>query len=165
MAKWEDIDLKRREWVFIVSKQRSHLDASAKRKLIVPLSRQATAILSDIKPLTGDGVFVFPGLTSGRPMSDGTILKALRSLGYDTHTEITGHGFRAMARTMLAEQLHFDPQWIERQLSHMTSESLGESYDRTQFIDDRRKMMQSWADYLDKLRAGKVANDKSRKKA
>jgi integrase len=151
-AKWEDIDLERKEWVFAYSKQRER--AINKRKLIVPLSDQAVTILEEIKPLTDRGVYVFPGLRPGRPISDGTINKALRTLGYDTRTEITGHGFRAMARTVLAERLHIDSQWIERQLSHLTSERLGESYDRTQFIDDRRKMMQAWADYLDKLKAG-----------
>jgi len=151
-AKWEDINLEHKEWVFAYSKQREN--TKTKRKLVVPLSRQAVAILKDIQPVTGDGEFVFPGLRPGRPMSDGTINKALRTLGYDTRTEITGHGFRAMARTVIAERLHLDPQWIERQLSHRTGERLGESYDRTQFLDDRRKMMQTWADYLDSLKAG-----------
>ena len=76
-------------------------------------------------------------------------------MGYDTRTEITGHGFRAMARTVIAERLHLDTQWIERQLSHKTSERLGESYDRTQYLDDRRQMMQTWADYLDGLKSEK----------
>jgi hypothetical protein len=75
-------------------------------------------------------------------------------MGYDTRTEITGHGFRAMARTVIAERLHLDTQWIERQLSHRTGERLGESYDRAQYLDDRRKMMQTWADYLDGLKEG-----------
>jgi len=111
------------------------------------------AILKDLHPITGDGTYVFPGLRPGRPISDGTINKALRTMGYDTRTEITGHGFRAMARTVIAERLHLDTQWIERQLSHKTSERLGESYDRTQYLDDRRKMMQTWADYLDGLKS------------
>ena len=149
-AKWEDIDLKKAEWVFHYFKQRANI--RDKRKLVVPLSRQSIEILTDLHPLTGKGVYVFPGLRPGRPISDGTVNKALRTLGYDTRTEITGHGFRAMARTVIAERLHLDTQWIERQLSHKTSERLGESYDRTQFLDDRKKMMQTWADYLDTLK-------------
>jgi len=157
-AKWEDIDLDNAEWVFSYSKQLEN--TKAKRKLIVPLSRQSVAILEDLHPLTGDGEYVFPGLRPGRPISDGTINKALRTMGYDTRTEITGHGFRAMARTVIAERLHLDTQWIERQLSHKTSERLGESYDRTQFLDDRRKMMQAWADYLSDLKATKDTEQK-----
>jgi integrase len=154
-AKWADIDLENAEWNFCYLKQRASL--KTKRKLLVPLSRQAVTILEDLHPLTGDGEYVFPGLRSGRPISDGTINKALRTLGYDTSTEITGHGFRAMARTVIAERLRLEPQWIERQLSHKTSEWLGESYDRTQYIDDRRKMMQTWADYLDALKKGRTS--------
>jgi len=158
-ARWADIDLKNREWVFTVSKQRE--SSPVKRKLVVPLSRQAVAIFREIEPVSGDGEYVFPSLRPGRPMSNGTINKALRTLGYDTRTEITGHGFRAMARTVIAERLHLDPQWIERQLSHKTSESLGESYDRTQYLDDRRKMMQTWADYLDELKSGRAFRRKT----
>jgi len=149
-AKWVDIDLENAKWIFVYSKQRANI--KTKRKLVVPLSRQAVAILKDLHPLTGDGIYVFPGLRPGRPISDGTINKALRTMGYDTRNEITGHGFRAMARTVIAERLHIDTQWIERQLSHKTNEKLGESYDRTKYIDDRRQMMQTWADYLEHLK-------------
>ena len=151
-AKWEDIDIEKAEWVFLHSKQKTAI--KVKRKLIVPLSSQAVAILKDVYPLTGNGIYVFPSLRPGRSISEGTINKALRTLGYDTRTEITAHGFRAMARTIIAERLHLDTQWIEHQLSHRTSERLGESYDRTQFLEDRRKMMQTWADYLDGLKSG-----------
>jgi len=154
MAKWADIDIQKAEWVFLHSKQKTNI--RVKRKLIVPLSRQAVAILKDLLPLTGNDEYVFPGLRPRRPISDGTINKALRTMGYDTRTEITAHGFRAMARTVIAERLHLDTQWIERQLSHRTSERLGESYDRAQFLDDRRKMMQTWADYLDRLKSGEI---------
>ena len=149
-AKWADIDFENAEWFFFFLKQRANI--KTKRKLVVPLSCQAVAILRDLYPMTGDGTYVFPGLRPGRPISDGTINKALRTMGYDTRNEITGHGFRAMARTVIAERLHLDTQWIERQLSHKTSEKLGESYDRTKYIDDRRVMMQTWADYLDQLK-------------
>jgi len=148
-ARWEEIDFKRKEWVFEYSKQRAN--KADKRTLIVPLSRQALAILKELHPLTSRGEYVFPGMRPGRPMHEVTINRALQAMGYNTKTEMSAHGFRAMARTLLAERLHFNPQWIERQLSHKTSESLGESYDRTQFLDDRQKMMQTWADYLDSL--------------
>ena len=154
-ARWADIDIDRAEWIFIYKKQR--MRNPEKAQTIVPLSRQALEILGDIRLMTGGGEYVFPGVRSGRPMSNMTINRALQSMGYDTRTEITGHGFRAMARTLLAERLHKPSEWIERQLSHRTKESLGEAYDRTQFIDDRRKMMQVWADYLDKLKTGVIA--------
>jgi len=158
-ARWEDMDIKKAEWTFSYLKQRTNI--RDKRKLVVPLSRQAVAILKQLHPFTGGCVYLFPGLHPGRPISDGTINKALRTMGYDTRTEITGHGFRAMARTVITERLHIDTQWIERQLSHKTSERLGESYDRAQFLDDRRKMMQAWADYLDALRAGHIQQRKT----
>jgi len=161
-AKWEDIDLKRKEWVFEYSKQRAN--KADKQTLIVPLSRQALAILKDLHPLTGSGEYVFPGMRSGRPISEVTINRALQGMGFNTGTEICAHGFRAMARTLLAERLRFNPQWIERQLSHKTNENLGESYDRTQFLDDRRKMMQVWADYLDGLKEGKDLSEKLAKR-
>jgi integrase len=161
-ARWEDIDLKRKEWVFEYSKQRAN--KADKRTLIVPLSNQALAILKELQPLTGKGVYVLPGMRPGRPMNEVSINRALQAMGYCTQTEMCAHGFRAMARTLLAEQLRFDPQWIERQLSHMTKESLGESYDRTQYLDGRREMMQDWADYLDGLKAGKALSGKIRKK-
>jgi integrase len=163
-AKWADIDIENAEWTFVYLKQRSF---APQKKLIVPLSTQALAIFKDLEPMTGDGEFVFPGHIPGRQISDATINKALRTLGYDTRTELTGHGFRAMARTVIAERLHLDPRWIERQLSHVTSERLGESYDRAQYLEDRRRMMQLWADYLDELRAKadqKASGSKSRKK-
>jgi integrase len=114
-------------------------------------------ILRDLHPLTGDGEYVFPGMRSGRPISDMTINRALQSMGYDTQTEITGHGFRAMARTLLAERLHFPAEVIEHQLAHRVPDALGTAYNRTKFLAERKKMMQVWADYLDKLKAGEIA--------
>jgi integrase len=87
-------------------------------------------------------------------MSDAAINAALRRMGYDTKTEITGHGFRAMARTILSEQLRIQPEVIEHQLAHRVPDALGTAYNRTKFIDDRVVMMQMWANYLDKLKAG-----------
>ena len=87
-------------------------------------------------------------------MSDATINAALRRMGYDTKTEITGHGFRAMARTILHEELGVDRDVIEHQLAHRVPDALGEAYNRTKFLKDRKAMMQKWADYLDRLKAG-----------
>lgn len=145
-AKWAEIDLDRAEWRYFVTK--------TKTEHLVPLARQAVAILRDLYPLTGTSEFVFHGVRSGRPISDATINRALQSMGYDTATELTGHGFRAMARTLIAEELRFPPEVIEHQLAHKVPDALGTAYNRTRFIDDRRKMMQQWADYLDKLKTG-----------
>jgi integrase len=149
--KWADVDLDRAEWGYRVSK--------TKTEHLVPLAKQAIEILKDLYQLTGHGEHVFAGIRPGRPMSNMTVNRALQTLGYDTKTEITGHGFRAMARTLLAERLRFPENVIEHQLAHKVPDALGTAYNRTKFIDDRRRMMQSWADYLDELKAtefGKV---------
>ena len=87
-------------------------------------------------------------------MSEAAINAALRRMGYDTKNEITGHGFRAMARTILHEELHQKPEVIEHQLAHKVPDALGAAYNRTKFLKERKAMMQLWADYLDKLKAG-----------
>lgn len=121
----------------------------------MPLATQAVAILRQLHALTGQGCYVFPGArTAARPMSDATINAALRRMGYDTRTEITGHGFRAMARTILHEELHQKPEVIEHQLAHSVADTLGTAYNRTKFLKERKAMMQLWADYLDKIKAG-----------
>jgi len=145
--KWSDLDLDRNEWRFFVSK--------TKTDHLVPLSSQAVAILRDIQPLTGRGVYVFPGARDhNRPMSDMAINAALRRMGFNTQEEITGHGFRAMARTLLHEVLHYQPAIIEHQLAHRVPDALGTAYNRTKFLPERKEMMQTWADYLDKVKAG-----------
>ena len=144
-ARWADIDLARQEWKYTVSK--------TKTEHLVPLARQAVEILASLSALTGDSEWVFPSLRHGRHISNATINKALQTIGYDTKTEITGHGFRAMARTMLAEQLHYPPEVIEHQLAHRVPDTLGTAYNRTKYLEQRREMMQAWAEYLDKLRA------------
>ena len=104
--------------------------------------------------VTGQGKYVFPSLLTGeRPMSDNTIRTALRRLGY-TNDEMTAHGFRAMARTIMVEQMNIEPDVIEAQLAHGKSGPLGAAYDRAEFLDKRRDMMNQWANYLDKLRVG-----------
>lgn len=119
---------------------------------IVPLSNQARAILDDLRPLTGASPFVFPSVrTNTRPMSENTINAALRRLGV-CKDEQTAHGFRATARTILEEVKGYKAEWIERQLAHEVRDANGRAYNRTAFIEQRRAMMQEWADYLDKLR-------------
>jgi integrase len=145
-AEWAQIDLERAEWSYLATKTETDH--------IVPLSKQAVAILRELQPLTGAGRYVFPGArTADRPMSDAAVNAALRRMGY-AKDEMTGHGFRAMARTLLAEKLRVDERFIERQLCHKVPGALGTAYDRAKFIDERRAMMQQWADYLDKLKAG-----------
>jgi integrase len=146
-ARWEQFDLEKAEWKYLVTKTKTlHL---------VPLASQAVSILRDLHPLTGHTAFVFPGArTNGRAMSDAAVNAALRRMGYNTRTEITGHGFRAMARTILHEVLGVAPEVIEHQLAHRVPDVLGTAYNRTKFLPERRKMMQQWADYLDKLKAG-----------
>ena len=146
-AEWKDIDLDKAEWRYLVSKTNTdHL---------VPLSTQAIAILKELHPLTGQGRYVFPGgRDPKRPMSDAAINAALRRMGFDTKTEITGHGFRAMARTLLHEELQQKPEVIEHQLAHSVPDTLGTAYNRTKFLKERKEMMQLWADYLDKLKTG-----------
>jgi integrase len=125
----------------------------ARQELIVPLSRQATEILKELQPLTGMGCFVFPGeISRRRPMSENTINAALRRLGY-SGDEMTGHGFRAMARTILDEVLEYRVEWIEMQLAHEVKDPNGRAYNRTAFLEGRSKMMQGWADYLHELRS------------
>ncbi len=144
--KWTDLDLDAGAWRYTTSK--------TKAKHLVPLARQAVDALRELEPLTGRHEYVFAGNDPKRPMSGNTINAALRRLGYNTKTEITGHGFRAMARTILDERLHFKPEVIEQQLSHKVAGPLGEAYNRTKFLEERKAMMQAWADYLDKLRDG-----------
>ena len=150
-ARWADIDLEAAEWRFTASKTGT--------PHIVPLSTQAVAILTDLHPLTKRSDYVFPGVRSSkRPMSENTVNAALRNLGFDRDT-MTGHGFRAMARTVLDEVLGFRPDYIEHQLAHAVRDPLGRAYNRATHLPERRKMMQAWADYLDALKAntdGKV---------
>lgn len=145
-AEWKEVDLDAAEWRYIASKKgNAH---------IVPLSHQAVAILREIHALTGEGRYVFPSArTSERPMSDNAILAAMRRLGI-AKDEMSGHGFRAMARTILDEVLGVRPDLIEHQLAHAVKDPNGRAYNRTAHLPERRKMMQQWADYLDKLKAG-----------
>jgi integrase len=121
---------------------------------LVPLSTQAIAVFKDMQPLTGHGRYVFPSIRTGeRPMSENTINAALRGMGYGSEV-MTGHGFRATARTIMDEVLGERPDLIEHQLAHTVKDPNGQAYNRTAHLPTRREMMQRWADYLDKLAAG-----------
>ena len=133
--------------------------------LIVPLSRQAVAVLQELRPFTGNGRFLFPSeYGRSRPMSENTVNAALRRLGY-SNDEMTGHGFRAMARTMLDEVLEYRVEWIEHQLAHEVKDPNGRAYNRTAFLAGRKQMMQGWADYLDKLRLGEAGTQRTKQAA
>jgi integrase len=151
-AEWAEIDLDAAEWNIPAERMKLRLPH------LVPLSAQAVAILRDLHPLTGAGRYVFPGARDRKkPLSDATMNAALRRMGFDKDT-MTGHGFRAMARTILDERLGFRPDYIEHQLAHAVRDPNGRAYNRTAHLPERRKMMQAWADYLDSLRdaPGKV---------
>lgn len=145
-AHWADIDFETAEWRYLVTKTNT--------PHIVPLATQAIEILRELQPLTGNSRFVFPSARSFiRPMSDNAILAAMRRLGIDKE-EMSGHGFRAVARTILDEVLGVRPDFIEHQLAHAVRDPNGRAYNRTAHLPERRKMMQQWADYLDKLKTG-----------
>ena len=147
-AEWPEIDLDAGEWNIPASKMKM------RQPHLVPLSTQAVAILRDLQPLTGRGLYVFPGARSQRrPMSNNAINAALRRMGFSKDT-MTAHGFRAMARTILDERLGFRSDFIEHQLAHAVRDPNGRAYNRTAHLPERRQMMQAWADYLDSLRDG-----------
>ncbi len=158
-AEWSEIDLEIAEWNLPAEKMKLN------RPHLVPLCRQAVAVLEEIQPLTGAGRYVFPSeRTKLRPMSNNTVNAALRRMGFSKE-DVTGHGFRASARTLLDEVLNVRVDIIEHQLAHEVRDPLGMAYNRTQFIDERRKMMQTWADYLDGLKADAKVIPLSKQKA
>lgn len=121
---------------------------------LVPLASQALAVLRDLQALTGEGRYLFPALTtSKRPMSENTVRSALRRMGYG-NDDMTAHGFRAMVRTLADERLGVAPEVIEAQLAHAVGDALGRAYNRTEYLAQRKALMQRWADYLDQLRIG-----------
>lgn len=151
-AEWAEVDLDEALWTIPAARMKSSRDH------LVPLADQAVALFREAEAFSGGGRFVFPSLRGAkRPISDMTLSAALRRLGY-TGEQVTLHGFRATARTLLDEVLHFRPDYIEHQLAHAVRDPLGRAYNRTQFLPERRAMMQRWADYLDALRdpSGKV---------
>jgi len=154
-GEWSEIDLDKALWTVPAVRMKREL----RQKLhgaphFVPLPKQAVAILRELHVLTGHAELVFRGERHhDRAMSENTVNAALRAMGFSAD-EVTGHGFRATARTMLQERLGFDPDVIEAQLAHSVRDSLGRAYNRTEFVEQRRKMLQAWADHLDKLRRG-----------
>lgn len=148
-AEWHEISLENAEWRIPAEKMKM------RAVHIVPLSKQTVAILQELKPLTGNGRYVFPGARTGsRPMSENTVNAALRRLGYGSD-DMTGHGFRSMASTLLNEQ-GWNRDAIERQLAHAERDSVRAAYNYAEHLPERRKMMQAWADYLHNLATGMV---------
>ena len=156
-AEWTEIDLEAAEWNIPIERMKLPLKTKQQRKgqsHLVPLSQQAIAILRALHPLTGCSKYVFPShRTLLRPMSDNAILSALRRMGF-AKDEMSGHGFRAMARTILDEVLRVRPDFIEHQLAHAVRDPNGRAYNRTAHLAERRKMMTTWANYLDGLKTG-----------
>jgi len=147
-AEWAEMDLDEGVWNIPAHKMKM------KQPHIVPLCAQAIEILTELKQLTGASRYVFPSVRSfARPMSNNTVNAALRRMGYDKDT-MTGHGFRALARTILDEVLQVRPDYIEHQLAHAVRDPNGRAYNRTAHLEGRREMMQTWADYLDRLKQG-----------
>lgn len=145
-AEWGEVDLHAAEWNIPAAKMKM------REPHLVPLAAQSVVILTELQALTGGGRYVFPSARSPkRPMSNNAVLSALRRMGFEKE-EMTGHGFRAMARTILDETLHFRPDYIEHQLAHAVKDPNGRAYNRTAHLAERREMMQAWADYLDGLR-------------
>ena len=148
-AEWSEVDWETATWDIPAHRMKM------KEAHVVPLSRQALEILKELHPLTGRGSYLFSSPRSHkRPMSDNAVLSAMRRMGIPKE-EMSGHGFRAMARTVLDEVLHVRPDYIEHQLAHAVRDPNGRAYNRTAHLPERRKMMQDWADYLDGLRLEK----------
>jgi len=150
LAQWEEFDLAKAEWRIPGERMKMRSEH------IVPLSTQAVAILKELHPVTGPRGCVFPSiLHAARPISDNTINSALRRLGYERH-EMTAHGFRSIASTLLNEK-GWNSDAIERQLSHGERNKIRGAYNYAEYMPERRKMMQAWADYLDELQLGQDA--------
>ena len=154
-ARWEEIDLQNAMWTIPAARMKRRKDGKEHGDPhLVPLPTQAVRILEILKPYTESTGLVFPGERQrDRPISENSVRVALISMGYTPDIQ-TWHGFRATARTMLAERLEFDPLLIEAQLAHAVKDANGRAYNRTTYLKQRRDMMQRWADYLDKLAAG-----------
>lgn len=154
-AEWSEIDTERAEWRIPPEKMKK------RRPHIVPLSRQALAVLEEIRPLTGAGRWVFPSpVRRNQPLCENFVLSALSRMGF-RHT-MTGHGFRGLASTILNER-GFNSDWIERQLAHVDGNGVRAAYNHAQYLSQRHEMMQQWADYLDKKRQPNVLQFVSRR--
>ena len=145
---WAEINWDEARWEISAEKMKM------RQPHIVPLSTQAIAILRELEPITGRSKYVFPSARgASRPLSENGVRVALRTMGF-TNEQMTPHGFRAMARTILDEVLGYRVDWIEHQLAHAVKDANGRAYNRTSHLRDRKKMMQGWADYLDALKTG-----------
>jgi len=153
---WAEIDWERNLWELPAEKMKMKLPH------VVPLSRQASTLLKELYPITGRGKYVFPSARGrSRALSENGVRTALRTIGY-TNEQITPHGFRAMARTILDEVLGFRVDWIEHQLAHAVRDPNGRAYNRTSHLEGRVQMMQQWSDYLDELRVKAISGDVAR---
>ncbi|WNV06389.1 site-specific integrase [Candidatus Methylospira mobilis] len=151
-AEWAEIDLDRLEWRIPAHKMKMRVQH------VVPLSTQAVEVLDLLRPLTGQGKYIFPNLRTpngSRPMSENAVLVALRNMGY-AQDQMCAHGFHGMASTRLNESHQWHPDVIERQLAHSEKDEIRGAYNHAQHMPERRRMMQAWADYLDGLKAGAV---------
>lgn len=143
---WSEINWEQRRWEIPAEKMKMRVDH------IVPLCQQALDLLTELQRLTGRGKYVFPSARgASRPLSENGVRTALRTIGY-ANDQMTPHGFRAMARTILDEVLNYRVDWIEHQLAHAVKDPNGRAYNRTAHLEGRTKMMQAWADYLDRLK-------------
>ena len=155
-AQWKEFDLEAGEWRIPAERMKM------RRQHLVPLSRQAMSILRELQKCSGEGKYLFPSIrTEARSISDATMLNALRRMGYQKH-EMSVHGFRSIASTLLNE-LGYNRDWIERQLAHGEQDEVRAAYNYAEYLPERRKMMQDWADYLDGLR--NTQHKKSREEA
>lgn len=154
-------ELRALEWAN-VNWQEKRLEIVAEKTYqehIIPLSSQAIELLESLQPITGQGRYIFPSNRGfSRPMSENTIRVALRTMGF-SNDDMTAHGFRAMARTLLDEVLNYRVEWIEQQLAHSVKDANGRAYNRTKHLPQRFEMMQHWADYLDELKAAALAGN------
>jgi len=158
---WSEIDLEKGEWIIPWQRmKRGKLTINPdKTNHHVCLSRQALELLRELHTLTGGGVYLFPNQRDHeKPMSNGAILMALRRMGYQN--KMTGHGFRALAMSTIKEQLGYRHEVVDRQLAHAQKDKIASAYDRAIFLEERKKMMQDWADYIDQIAANKMVPPK-----
>ena len=149
-GKWEEIDWERKEWVIPAARMKM------RKEHIVPLSDQAIAVLENQKEIARHFPHVFPSQFKPRqPMSNNTILGALKRLGYQG--KMTGHGFRALAMSAIKQELGYRHEVVDRQLAHTPKSKIDKAYDRAMFLEDRKRMMQDWADYIDSMTPGHPA--------
>lgn len=154
-AEWSEIDLEKAVWTIPIKRMKAatHIKRANQSAHVVPLSRQAVEILRELYPVSGRFKFVFPNHRgASRAMSDNAVRSALRTMGY-SNQEITPHGFRGMASTLLNEMGVFNPDAIERQLAHQDRDRIRAAYNRAEYLKERREMLQVWADKLDEFRA------------